>query len=171
MKFTQLATMVWDDYQTTQDWIDLLKELLELIKEAKPEELERLADTLDEFADRSTSENLTTIAKLDASARKTARALRDQDVDRRIQELSAASADYRSTVKEFKVVTEVLKKEATVLRLEKVNAAAASLTSAISSLKNLALAIDGQDEEKLKDAIRDTITSAQTLREILEKAS
>lgn len=171
MTFSELDSIDWDTFETTADWIKLLNDLLGLTDIVEPAKQAQLADKLDEFADHSTSEDLATITKLDGSARKAARALRDKDVTRRIQALSAASTDFQTAVKDFSVATTTLKKEAAVLRLEKINVAATSLTSTISSLKNLALAIDSQDDKRLTDAINQTIKSAQSLREILEKTS
>lgn len=169
MRVSELDSIDWSTFETTADWIKLLNDLLGLIASAGSAESAQLADKLDEFADHSTSEDLATITKLDASARKAARALRDKDVTQRIQELSAASADFQSAVKSLSAATATLQKEAAVLRLEKIDAAATSLTSTISSLKSLALAIDSQDEKALMDTIMQTIKSAQSLREILEK--
>ena len=130
-----------------------------------------MADKLDEFADNSSSDDLTTITKLDAAARKAARALRNQNIEQGLQELAAASADYRAAVKELDAATAILKNEAERLRAEKITAALSSLSDTIVSLKNLSRAVEDGNDEKLIDAINKSIASAQKLRGILESTA
>jgi hypothetical protein len=158
--------------QTTADWVKVLNDLQGLIDSADTsDKRSRLATKLDEFADNSTSEDLATIVKLDAAARKCARALRNDNITQRIDALAAASADYQAIVKEFSAVSAALKKEASALRAEKLTQAISSLTETISALKTLANVIDTDDELQLAGAITQASQSAQKLRELIEAAS
>jgi len=93
--------------------------------------------------------------KLDAAARKAARALRRDDIAARIGELQAASADFQAAVKDLDASTSGLKKEAAKLRAEKFTAAVSSLTDTIGSLKNLSQVIETDDGDKIAAAIKD----------------
>ena len=169
MKFEDLSSIDWAAFETTADWVKVLNDLRSLIDQADTSaKRSNLADKLDEFADKSVSEDLVTITKLDGSARKAARALRDENINQRIQELAASSAEFQSAVKELSAATAGLKKEASVLRLERFSTATAALTSTISSLNNLATVVDSRNEDKLAGAIGQAIKSAQSLRKILE---
>ncbi len=170
MNWNSLDAIDWDDVETTADWIKILNDLRGLIDTADSGvKLKKLADKLDEFADHSVSEDLDTITKLDASARKAARALRMTDIAQRIQTLASASADYQAAVKEFSAASAGLKKEASLLRAEKFSASVTALTETISSLKNLSQVVSDEDDTKLVGAIDDAVKSAQKLRSILEK--
>jgi hypothetical protein len=169
MNWESLSSIDWDEFETTADWVKLLNDLLGLKESADgPAKRDRLADKLDEFADRSVSDDLATITKLDASARKAARALRNASISESIKELAAASADYQAAVKEFSAASASLKKEASLLRLERFTAATRSLTETISSLKTLSQVVSSKDDKKLAAAIAQAVKSAQELRSILE---
>ncbi len=169
MNWTTLNSIDWDSVQTTADWVKTLNDLQGLIDSADtPDKRSQLAGKLDEFADNSSSEDLATIIKLDAAARKSARALRNDNIAQRIGELAAAAAEYQAAVKEFAAATSILKKEAGVLRAEKLTQAVSSLTGTISALKTLSSVVDTQDELKLAAAITQASKSAQKLRELLE---
>jgi DNA-binding ferritin-like protein (Dps family) len=169
MKWNALQSIDWSEFETTADWVKLLNELLALVESADTaEKRELVADKLDEFADRSSSEDLATITKLDAAARKAARALRVLEMQQRVSELAAASADYHAAVKELTAASAGLKKEAALLRLEKFGAATTALTETIASLKNLSHVVSASDEKKLAGAIERAVKSAQELRSILE---
>lgn len=169
MNWDSLDSIDWDGVDTTEGWIKLLNDLRTLIDTAdEKEKRSRLAEKLDEFADKSTSEDLMTITKLDASARKSARALRMTNITLRTQELAAASAEYKDAVKEFTAAATALKKEASLLRAEKFAAAVNALTETISSLNNLSNLVNSQDEAQLVEAINTAVKSAQKLRGILE---
>ena len=169
MIWNNLKDINWGGMESTSDWVKTLNDLLELANSAdSPDKRNQLADKLDEFADNSSSDDLTTITKLDAAARKAAQALRNQNIAQGIQELAAASGNYRTSVKELDAATASLKKEAGVLRAEKFTAAVSSLSDTILSLKNLSkVAKDGNDIQ-LVNAINQSIESAQKLRSILE---
>ena len=112
MNWDDLNSMDWSDLKSTADWVTALNDLLELAKTAdSPTRRDLMANKLDEFADNSSSDDLTTMTKLDATARKAAQALRNQNIKQGIQELAAASAEYRSAVKELDAATAVLKSE------------------------------------------------------------
>lgn len=169
MNWSTLDTIDWDSLESTTDWVKTLNDLLGLIDTADDKnKRSKLATKLDEFADNSKSEDLVTITKLDASARKSARALRNTNITERIQELTAASAEYQSTIKEFAAATAGLKKEASLLRAEKFTASVTALTETIASLKTLSQVISGENDTKLANAINETVKSAQKLRGILE---
>jgi hypothetical protein len=169
MKWNALESIDWSEFASTADWVKLLNDLLALQESADtPQKRDLLADKLDEFADHSSSEDLATITKLDAAARKAARALRLADIEQSVKELAAAAADYQAAVKELTAASASLKKEAALLRLEKFGAATASLTETISSLKNLSQVVSANDEKKLAAAIDRAVKSAQELRSILE---
>jgi len=170
MKLEDLPSVDFDEPESTEDWVKMLNDLLGLVESAQASgKRELLADTLDEFADHSTSDDLGTITKLDAAARKAARALRKEDMAARVNELAAASADFQAAVKELDASTSGLKKEAAKLRAEKVTAAVTSLTQTIGSLKNLSQAFETDDSDKIAAAIKDAVQSAQKLRTLLEK--
>lgn len=172
MNWSDLNTIIWDELESTADWVKTLNDLLELAKTADSQgKRDQMADKLDEFADHSSSDDLTTITKLDAAARKAARALRNQNIEQCIQNLAAASADYRTAVKELDAATDILKKEAVVLRAEKITVAVSSLNDTILSLINLSQAFKDGNNGKLIDAINQSIESAQKLRGILETTS
>lgn len=167
--WNNLETMDWSLFQTTADWVKLLNDLLELTNSADTaEKRDRLADALDNFADNSRSDDLTTITRLDAAARKAARGLRASNIAESIAELKSASLDYRVAVKEFDAVTAELKKETRLLRAEKVTAVVSALTDTVTALNNLSESMSDQDDAKVIDAIKQTVRSAQKLRGILE---
>jgi hypothetical protein len=167
--WSNLGTIDWSENQSTSDWVKALNELLELAKSADTApKRSALADALDAFADYSNSDDLSTITKLDASARKAAFGLRNSNIAQSIEELKAASADYRAAVKDLDAATASLKKEATLLRAERITTAVSSLTDTILALKNLSQSVKAQDDAKLVDAINQAVTSAQKLRGILE---
>ena len=170
MTLNDLDSIDFDELESTQDWVKMLNDLLGLAESAQASnKRELLADTLDQFADHSSSEDLGTITKLDAAARKAARALRRDDIAARIGELQAASADFQAAVKELDASTSGLKKEAAKLRAEKFTAAVSSLTDTIGSLKNLSQVLQTDDGDKIAAAIKDAVQSAQKLRTLLEK--
>jgi hypothetical protein len=170
MKLEELRAVDFDEPESTEDWVKLLNDLLGLAESAQAAgKGELLADALDEFADHSSSEDLATITKLDAAARRAARALRKADITARVNELAAASADFQAAVKEFDASTAGLKKEASKLRAERITAAVSSLTQTIGSLKNLSQAFESEDADKIAAAIKDAVQSAQKLRTLLEK--
>ena len=169
MNWSTLDSIDWDSLETTADWVKTLNDLRGLIDTADDKDKRsKLATKLDEFADHSVSEDLLTITKLDASARKSARALRNANIEQSIQELAAASAEYQTAVKEFSAATAGLKKEASLLRAEKFTSAVTALSETISSLKTLSQVISGDNDAKLADAINEAVKSAQKLRGILE---
>jgi hypothetical protein len=169
MTWDQIAGIVWPEGEPTAVWAATLSALLELAKSADTgEKRNLLADALDSFADNSSADDLTTIAKLDLAARKCARGLRVIVISDAIEALKASSAVYQTAVKELDAAMAGLKKEAKLLRTERFSAAVVSLTETINALKNLGGAVKAQDGEKLKDGITSAITSAQKLRSILE---
>jgi hypothetical protein len=170
MKLENLDSIDWDSLESTADWVKMLNDLLGLVESAQtPVQRDRLAKALDDFADHSSSDDLNTITKLDASARKTARALRKTDIAASVSDLAAASADFQTAVKEFSAGSANLKKEAAVLRAEKFTAAVTSLTDTIATLKSLSQVITSEDGDKVAAAIKGAAQSAQKLRSILEK--
>ncbi len=169
MTWDEIAGIVWPEGEPTAVWAATLSALLELAKSANTAEKRNLlADALDSFADNSSADDLTTIAKLDLAARKCARSLRGINIVDAVEALKASSAVYQTAVKELDVAVAGLKKEAKALRAEKFNAAVVSLTDAIAALKNLGSAVKAQDAAKLKDGISSALISAQKLRDILE---
>lgn len=171
MRFNDLPGIDWDSYKTTLDWTKLLAELIALAETAKgvaASQRDTLSDALDEFANHSSSPDLDAIIKLDLIARKTARAMRIEDIETSISELQAASSEFRGVVRELGAATATLQKEASKLRAEKLVAAISSLTEAISSLKSLGQAVAQENDEKLSTAIQQTVLSAQRLRVRLE---
>lgn len=170
MTLEELKSIDWDALESTEDWVKRLNDLLGLVESAQASnKRDLLADTLDEFADRSTSEDLSTITKLDAAARKAARALRREDISARVSELGAASADFQAALKELGAASADLKKAAAKLRAEKITAAVNSLTDTIGSLKNLSQVLDTGERDKIAAAIKEAVQSAQKLRTLLEK--
>jgi hypothetical protein len=170
MTLEDLDSIEWDELESTEDWVKMLNDLLGLVDGAQtPARRDALAAALDEFADRSTSEDLSTITKLDAAARKAARALRKSDIAASVNELAAASADFRAAVKELGAATAGLRKEAAKLRAEKITVAVSSLTETIGSLKNLSQVLQSEDGDKIAAAIKEAMQSAQKLRTLLEK--
>jgi hypothetical protein len=150
----------------------LLNELMGLVELANTASgRDALADALDMFADSSDADDLATITRLDASARKTARALRNQNDAESIAQLAAASAGFRDTVKDFTVSTLSLKQEASMQRAEKLTAASASLTDTIASLKNLAQIVSNGKDAELLMAMDEAVASAQKLRGLLERSA
>lgn len=169
ISWNDLESMDWSLFQTTADWVKGLNDLLELTSSADTAvKRGQLADTLDSFADNSRSDDLTTITKLDAAARKAARGLRASNIAEGIAELKSASLDYRAAVKEFDAVTAELKKETRLLRAEKITAAVSALTDTVTALNKLSDSMTDQDDAKVLDAIKQAVRSAQKLRGILE---
>ena len=170
MNWDNLNSINWNELNSTADWVKTLNDLMELAKSADSiGKRQQMADKLDEFADESSSDDLSTITKLDAAARKAARALRNQNIEQGIQELAAASSVYRAAVKELDAATANLKKEAGALRAEKLTAAVSSLSDTILALKNLSDVAKDGNEGALSDAIRLSIKNAQKLRSMLEE--
>jgi len=99
MNWSTLDSIDWSSVQTTADWVKTLNDLQGLIDSAdSSDKRSRLAAKLDEFADNSSSDDLATIIKLDAAARKAARALRNDNITQRIDALAAASAEYQASI-------------------------------------------------------------------------
>ena len=170
MTLDDLKSIDWDELESTEDWVKMLNDLLGLVESAQASnKRELLADTLDEFADHSTSEDLSTITKLDAAARKAARALRKDDITARANELAAASGDFQAALKTLDAASADLNKAAARLRAEKITAAVSSLTDTIGSLKNLSQVLETEDGDKIAAAIKEAVQSAQKLRTLLEK--
>jgi hypothetical protein len=170
MNWNALDSIDWESLETTEDWAKTLNDLRGLIDSAdNKDKRAKLAAKLDEFADHSVSDDLVTITKLDTSARRAARALRSSNVSERIQELSAASKEYQAAVKEFSAATAGLKKEASLLRAEKVTEAVRALTATISSLKTLSQVVGDGNDAKVGDAISEAVNAAKKLRDILER--
>lgn len=174
MKFTDLPIQDWDAFQTTEDWVKLLNELRAMLPIANSaQERETLADTLDAYADHSSSDDLALISKLDNSARASAQALRISSMEQRVAALNAASSVFTSAIKEFSAASASLKKEAAKLRFDKTNSAITSLTGAVTSLRDLAkqLSAPGTPEAdaQLLAAINAFVGRAQELRNILER--
>ena len=170
MKFDELESIDWDAFESTADWSKLLNDLLGLAPAATDSaQRDALADSLDAFADHSSSDELDVIIKLDRAARKAARALRLTSIQERVTALQAASDDFRAAMKEFSAASLALRKESSLLRLEKFNAAVSSLTDAIASLKALSQATADDGDGPLGAAIDQTVNSAQKLRNLLEK--
>ena len=170
MTFDELAHIDWEARESTADWTKLLNELMDLTRsEATREQRALLADQLDAFADHSSSDDLEAMVNLDRSARKAARALRLSDIGQSVRELQAASADFQDAVKTISAASATLKKEAGLLRADKLNAAASSLTDTILSLKALSQSTASDSDSKLTAAISQAMDSAQKLRALLEK--
>lgn len=170
MTLDDLAKIEWESFEATADWTKVLNDLLGMTDAASAAQRRgELADALDNFADRSTSEDLDVITRLDQVARKAARALRKADITASIGQLQSASADFQAIVKEFSAASAMLRKEASTLRAEKFTAAVSSLTETIASLKLLSQAVVTVDQQNLAPAIAQAVASAQALRELLEK--
>lgn len=170
MTFNDLASIAWEAPQSTADWTRLLNDLLGLTQaQASAAQRSELADCLDTFADRAHSDDLDLIIKLARSARRAARALRRQSIGDSLQELAAASADFDAAVVEFSAASAALKRETSLLRAEKLNAAVSSLTDTIGSLKTLSQFAASDGDEQLAAAIAQAMGSAQALRDLLEK--
>lgn len=171
MRFSDLNTIDWDLLKSTEDWIMCFDDLRGLISDANSIDFrDQLADAFDNFADHSTSDNISLIAKLDASARKTARALRIESISERIEALKSASDDYQAAVDLFQGVTKNMRKEAALLRAEKFTAAASSLTDTVNALKNLSKVISNKDGKQLAVAISQALASTSKLRDLLKKS-
>jgi len=170
MNFDQLDALDFEGVDSTADWVKLLNDLLGLAQAGgTTAQLGLLADRLDDFADKSSSEDLDAITKLDRIARKTARAIRLEHAQELVKSLQSASSEFQALTKELKVASETLRKEASLLRAEKFTAAVTSLTDTISSLKDLSKAVASDDETDLAKAITQAVASAQKLRALLEK--
>lgn len=170
MNFDQLDALDFSEFDSIADWTKLLNDLLGLAQAGgTADQLLALADKLDEFADKSSSEDLDAITKLDRIARRAARAIRLDDATNRIAELQGTSSDFQALAKELGAATAALRKETSTLRAEKFTTAITSLTDAISSLKHLADAVSSDDDSDLSKAITQAMSSAQKLRALLER--
>lgn len=173
MNFDDLPIQAWDDFKTTEQWVSLLRELRAMVQGADTQQKrEILADTLDAFADHSSSDDLSLITKLDDSARSSAQALRLTNIQERMNELAAASAIFTQATQEFSAASASLKKEASKLRFEKTTAAVTSLTSTVTTLRDLVRQLSApaspEADADLVAAINRFVGSAQDLRSRLE---
>lgn len=170
MKFDQLDALDFSDVEAIADWTKLLNDLLGLAQAGgTAAQLSLLADKLDEFADKSSSDDLDAITKLDRIARKSARAMRMQSATDRVNELKSTMSDFQDVVKELNIASAALRKEASTLRAERFTAAVTSLTDTISSLKKLAEAVTNEGDNDIAKALAQAMTSAQKLRALLER--
>jgi hypothetical protein len=170
MNWEGLHAIDWDALESTEDWVKMLNALLGLVESADTAgKRDRLARALDDFADHSTSDDLHTITRLDAAARKAARALRRTDIAAGVAELTAASDEFRALVKELAAAGAAMKKEAARLRAQSITSAVSSLTEAIAALKNLSQVLSAEDGDRLPAAIKEAVNSAQKLRGLLER--
>jgi hypothetical protein len=170
MNFDDLPGIDWDAIDSTADWTRLLDDLLALARSAgTAEQREILADTFDAFADRSTSDDLALVTRLDGVARKSARALRKQDIAASVAALAAASSEFQTIAREFGAVSAALKQQASQLRAEKFTAAVTSLTQTIASLESLSQAVATDGDDALAAAIADALLGAQRLRALIDK--
>lgn len=170
MTFDDLSSIDWENVSTTAQWAKLLDALLALAPQAgSAAQRDRLADTLESFADHSSSPDFEIVLKLDRVARRAARALREANIDDALAALEAASAEFGAVTKEIGAVTASLQKEAAELRAERLRAAVTSLTDTIASLKAVSQSIGDADDPKLATALSQAVASAQKLRGLIER--
>jgi hypothetical protein len=167
--FNDLSAIDWPAFSTTEQWVKLLDALLALGPQAaNTAQRATLADALDAFADHSSSPDFELILKLDRAARRAAQGLRNDNIDAALTELEGASAELKAVAKQLGAVTATLKKEASVLRLERFRQAVTSLTDTIASLNAVSQSLAGDDDAKVTAALVRAVTSAQQLRSLLE---
>lgn len=172
MKFQDLASIPWDELETTTDWTKLLNLLLSLAEAPDLVDFRGdLADALDTFIARSSSDDLRAMAKLDRVADKAGRALRLANMEASVAQLEAASMDFQNVTKELTATALALAKEAKMLRADRVKEAISSLTDSVVSLKSLSDVLDPGHDTQIADAISKAVASAQKLRALLEKPS
>ena len=171
MKIENLSNIDWDAPRDTASWTKLLNELLILAQgEQGTGERGRIADALDQFADHSTAPELDAIGKLDAAARKAARALRIAGIEASIAALRQANSEFQAAAKEIAATQQALDKEASKLRLEAFTGAVTSLTDTIASLKKLSRLVASEDPADVGPALEAVVSNAQKLRALLEKS-
>lgn len=169
MSFDDLSSIDWESFSTTPQWAKLLDTLLALAPQASTTaQRDLLADTLDAFADHSSSEDFAIIIKLDGVAGRAAQALRLATMGQAIGQLEAASGDFKAITKEIGAVTAALQKEAAVLRAERLRTAVTSLTDTILALKAVSQSVGDKDDVKLTTALAQAMASAQKLRGLIE---
>lgn len=169
MNFDDLPSLDWESFSDTAQWAKLLDAMLALGSHAATAaQRAQLADSLDAFADHSSSADFDLILKLDRVARRAARALREANIDDALAVLEAATAEFRAITKEIGALTSSLKKEASVLRAERLRTAVTSLTDTVASLKAVSQSIGDGDDPKLILALSQAVASAQKLRGLIE---
>lgn len=174
MTLDDLPALDWARFSdaSTAEWAKLLDALLALAPQAKsPAQRGVLADALDTYASHSSSPDFDTIIKLDRVARRSARALREANIDAALAELDAASGEFKAITKEIGAVAKSLQKEAAVLRAERLHTAVTSLTDTIASLKSVSQSLNDTDDTKLAAALAQAVASAQKLRGLIEQGS
>ena len=170
MNFDDLASIDWTTFESTAQWARLLDDLLALAAQAdSADRRDKLADGLDAFTNKSNSVDMDVIKKLDAAAGKAARALRLQNMGDNVNQLAADNPAFQAAVKDFNAVSAGLKKEASLLRAETLNAAIQTLTGTITSLNALSQVVNADDDAKIIAAAAQAVQSAQKLRALLEK--
>jgi hypothetical protein len=170
VNFNDLTSIDWDGVSSTEQWAKLLDTLLALGPQASTDaQRSRLADTLDAFAEHSSSADFDIIVRLDRVARRAARALRDESIDQALAELEASSGEFRAIAKEIGAVTATLQKEAAVLRAERLRTAVSSLTDTIGALKAVSQSLSATDDTRLTSTLSQVMTSAQKLRGLIEQ--
>lgn len=170
MNLDDLSSIDWEGVSSTEQWAKLLDALLALSPQAgNTAQRNLLADTLDAFADHSSSPDFEIIVRLDRVARRAARALRDENIDQALAELEASSGEFRAIAKEIGAVTATLQKEAAVLRADRLRTAVTSLTDTIGALKAVSQSLGASDDIKLTAALSQAMTSAQKLRGLIEQ--
>lgn len=170
MNFHDLSTLDWESVSSTEQWAKLLDTLLALAPQAGTKaQRDSLADTLDAFADHSSSADFEIIIRLDRVARRAARALRDENIDQALAELEASSGEFRAIAKEIGAVTATLQKETAVLRAERLRTAVTSLTDTIGALKAMSQSLGASEDARLTTALSQAMTSAQKLRGLIEQ--
>ncbi|QYY33784.1 hypothetical protein K2O51_33605 (plasmid) [Cupriavidus pinatubonensis] len=174
MNFNDLPTMDWDQFETTEDWVNLLGQLRDMVASANTaQQRGDLADAFDAFADHSHSDDQTLINKLDRSAIASAQALRLANIDERIAALAAASTAFNTATQDLATASASLKKEASKLRFEKTTAAVTSLTSTVTTLRDLVRQLSAPASQEFDAAlaarINQFVGNAQALRNMLEE--
>ena len=127
----------------------------------------RICQRLTAFMENSRP-NDAAVLSLDEVAGKVAEALLDQTIEERLASIVAANARLAGIAKAFAIETESAQSEAANLRLERATKAVEALNTGISSLKELASALETGRDDALLQSVDKTVKAARQLRLQLE---
>lgn len=152
------------------EWRNALYALLTLVSDDMSlEQRTELAGRLDTFVTNSWAvDDSESIIRFDAVARKSAQALRLENVKARVDSLATTTDEFNAANKQFEAISAQLKKQASDLRAEKLLNAIDAVNGTLNSLQALAKAVKDDAADDDAAAIEQALDSVKKLRAVLE---
>ena len=130
-----MATIYWTTLFSVEEWAEVLAQLLKESEESVKNDDSGKRDDVKEQLDEFVKESPSRCTFLDEIARKTARNLYLQQVEKSIAAIAANNAELRQAIKLIKGVTEEAKKDKKALMFEKVIDGLNKATEALEQIK------------------------------------